>query len=122
MNEPAFEVPFRDKTPTSTFCQIVDGTPNVYIVFQDELSCAVFVRRPVFLGHCFVVPRAHISSSGFFRYRLFDHYFTNVQLLSDAVERNIAADGTFVAMNNEVSQSVAHVHVHIVPQRYKDRL
>lgn len=104
------------------FCQIVNRTADACIVFQDELSCAFLDRRPVFLGHCLVVPRAHISYFGDLPVPVIGPFFTNVQLLSDAVKRAMAADGTFVAMNNEVSQSVPHVHVHIVPRRYKDGL
>src|SRR5258708_28411943 len=78
--------------------------------------------RPLFRGHCLLVPRAHVETFADLPGELIGPFFGNAQRLSGAVERGMEAEGTFVAMNNRVSQSVAHLHVHIVPRRKKDGL
>ena len=79
-------------------------------------------HRPLFPGHCLLVPRPHFETLSELPSRLVGPFFANVQLLSRAVEVALGAEGTFVAMNNRVSQSVPHLHVHIVPRRRKDGL
>ena len=79
-------------------------------------------HRPLFPGHCLLVPRDHHETLGDLPAKLLAPFFSNVQLLSRAVEVALNADGTFIAMNNRVSQSVPHLHVHIVPRRRKDGL
>ncbi len=104
------------------FCQIAAGTVPAVSVFEDEVSMAFLDHRPLFPGHCLLVPREHYETLGDLPPKLVGPFFSNVQLLARAVERALNADGTFVAMNNRVSQSVPHLHAHIVPRRRKDGL
>ncbi len=92
------------------------------VVFEDEVSLAFLDRRPVFPGHCLLVPKEHYETLDDLPGSLIGHLFTNVQILSRAVELGLNADGTFVAINNRISQSVPHFHVHVVPRRRGDGL
>ena len=113
-----------DKSITSAcaFCKIVRGEVTARIVFEDEISLAFLDHRPVFPGHCLLIPKEHYETLTDLPEDLVGPFFKNAQLLSRAVESALAAHGTFVAMNNRVSQSVPHLHVHIVPRRRKDGL
>jgi len=91
-------------------------------VFEDRISMAFLDHRPLFPGHCLLVPRQHYETLSDLPPELVGPFFSNVQLLARAVEVALDAEGTFVAMNNRVSQSVPHLHVHIVPRRRKDGL
>jgi histidine triad (HIT) family protein len=104
------------------FCEIVAGRIAANIVFEDEISVAFLDSRPLFPGHCLLVPREHVETFADLPGGMIGPFFGNAQRLSGAVERGMEAEGTFVAMNNRVSQSVAHLHVHIVPRRKKDGL
>ena len=104
------------------FCRIVSGTLDASVVFSDEQSVAFLDHRPLFPGHCLLVPRKHFETLADLPASQVGPFFKNVQLLSRAVESAMAAQGTFVAMNNRVSQSVPHLHVHIVPRRKGDGL
>jgi histidine triad (HIT) family protein len=104
------------------FCKVINGDVVADIVFEDSLSVAFLDHRPLFPGHCLLVPKEHIETLGDLPKKLIAPLFSNVQLLSQAVERALAAEGSFVAMNNRVSQSVPHLHVHIVSRRRKDGL
>ena len=107
---------------TCLFCKIVRGEVPARLVFEDEISLAFLDHRPVFPGHCLLIPKAHYETLTDLPENLIGPYFRNVQLLSRAVESALEAHGTFVAMNNRVSQSVPHLHTHIVPRRRKDGL
>jgi histidine triad (HIT) family protein len=104
------------------FCKIVKGEVAARLVFEDEISLAFLDHRPVFAGHCLVIPKEHYETLTDLPANLVGPFFRNVQLLSRAVESAMEAHGTFVAMNNRVSQSVPHLHTHIVPRRRKDGL
>ena len=104
------------------FCQIANNEVATSVVFEDEVSLAFLDHRPVFPGHCLLIPRAHYETLGDLPGALVGPLFQNAQLLARAVETALEAHGTFVAMNNRVSQSVPHLHVHIVPRRRKDGL
>jgi histidine triad (HIT) family protein len=104
------------------FCEIINGDITANVVMADDLTLAFLDYRPLFPGHCLLVPRDHIETLGDLPEELLTPFFCNVQLLARAVERALNAEGTFVAMNNRVSQSVPHLHVHIVPRRRKDGL
>lgn len=104
------------------FCKIVAGDVPAILVFEDQVSLAFLDHRPLFPGHCLLVPRDHHETLGDLPSKLVEPFFKNVQLLARAVEIALEAEGTFVAMNNKVSQSVPHLHVHIVPRRRKDGL
>jgi histidine triad (HIT) family protein len=104
------------------FCQIIRGEAPAYIVLEDELSLAFLDRRPLFPGHCLLVPKVHYSTLVDLPAELIGPLFGQAQWLVRAVEQGLAAEGTFVAMNNRVSQSVPHLHIHVVPRRKKDGL
>ena len=105
-----------------TFCRILDRTVESAVVFEDEVSLAFLDRRPIFPGHCLLVPKDHYETLHDLPGSLVGPLFTNVRMLSRAVELGLSADGTFIAVNNRVSQSVPHLHVHIVPRRRGDGL
>ena len=104
------------------FCRIVSGELPAVIVFEDEKTVAFLDHRPLFPGHTLLVPREHFETLGDLPTSQVGPLFKNAQLLSRAIESAMDAEGTFVAMNNRVSQSVPHLHVHIVPRRRKDGL
>src|SRR6267143_2910534 len=104
------------------FCGIINGEVSAAVVFEDEVSLAFLDHRPLFPGHSLLVPKIHFETLTDLPHSLVGPFFQNVQLLSRAVEVALEAEGTFVAMNNRVSQSVPHFHVHIVPRRKKDGL
>ncbi len=110
------------RTSGCTFCAIVAGETPAAVVFADDVSLAFLDHRPLFPGHCLLVPRAHIETLGDLPADLVEPLFANAQRLSRAVERAMEAEGSFVALNNRVSQSVPHLHVHVVPRRRKDGL
>ena len=104
------------------FCDIVAGTIPAEVVFEDEVSIAFLDIRPVFPGHTLLVPRDHYETLPDLPDDLVGPLFANVRKLSRAVPEALEAEGTFVAMNNKISQSVPHLHVHVVPRRRKDGL
>lgn len=105
-----------------TFCRIIAGTEPAPIVFADERAVVFLDRRPLFPGHCLLVPRAHVETLTELPVESVGPLFERVQRLTRAVEQAMEAEGSFVAMNNRVSQSVPHLHVHIVPRRRRDGL
>ena len=92
------------------------------MVFEDERCIAFLDRRPVFYGHTLVIPRVHIATLPEIPTDLFEPLFAVVQLISNAAEHGLGADGTWISVNNKVSQSVPHVHVHVVPRNFSDGL
>ena len=108
--------------PDCLFCSIVAGTVPAHIVLADDLTVAFLDTRPVFKGHVLVVPRAHYVTLADLPADLIGPLFTRVQRVSAAVPAAFGAQGTFVAENNVVSQSVPHLHVHVVPRTKGDGL
>jgi histidine triad (HIT) family protein len=104
------------------FCQIVAGEIPAHVVLDDDVSLAFLDVRPVFPGHVLLVPKAHHETLADLPADLVEPLFSRAQRLSVAVPAAVDAVGTFVAMNNKVSQSVPHLHVHVVPRRPKDGL
>jgi histidine triad (HIT) family protein len=104
------------------FCKIIAGELPAPIVLEDELTVAFLDHRPVFHGHSLLVPKNHCQTLVDLPAPLVGPFFTNAQLLARAVEQALEAQGTFVGINNRVSQSVPHLHVHIIPRRRKDGL
>ena len=109
-------------TRSCVFCKVISGEIPANVVFEDELAIAFLDHRPLFPGHCLLVPKDHFETLSDLPGELVGPFFKNVQLLTRAVELALEAEGSFVAMNNRVSQSVPHLHVHIVPRRKKDGL
>ena len=104
------------------FCRIVSGEVPATVVYEDDNSVAFLDHRPLFHGHTLLVPRIHVETLGDLPASQVGPFFKTAQLLSRAIEPALGAEGTFVAMNNRVSQSVPHLHVHVVPRRRKDGL
>jgi histidine triad (HIT) family protein len=104
------------------FCAIVAGKTPASIVYEDEDHVAFLDARPLFEGHTLVVPRTHVVTLADLPPAAVGPYFTLVQRLSVAVPQAMEAAGTFVAGNNVVSQSVPHLHTHVVPRNFKDGL
>jgi histidine triad (HIT) family protein len=104
------------------FCDIVAGVMPADVVLADDHAVAFLDRSPVFKGHVLVVPRSHVVTLADLPASELAPYFSVVQRVSGAVPVALEADGTFVAINNVVSQSVPHLHVHVVPRRRKDGL
>lgn len=104
------------------FCEIIHGEVSASVVFDDDTCLAFLDHRPLFPGHCLLVPKLHFETLNELPTELVGPFFENAQLLAQAVESALGAEGTFVAMNNRVSQSVPHLHVHVVPRRKKDGL
>ena len=104
------------------FCKVADKELDATVVFEDELTLAFLDHRPLFHGHCLLVPKQHFETLSDLPSQLIRPLFENAQLLAGAVETAMQAQGTFVAMNNRVSQSVPHLHIHVVPRRKGDGL
>jgi len=104
------------------FCDIASGRSEADTVFEDDVSVAFLDIRPVFLGHTLLVPRSHHETLPDLPDELVPRLFATARMLSSAVPEALDADGTFVAINNKISQSVPHLHIHIVPRRHKDGL
>ena len=109
-------------TPGCVFCAIGAGEVPASMVARDDDVAAFLDARPLFKGHVLVVPRAHVPTLSDMPPAALGTLFTAVQRIARAVEAGLGADGTFVAMNNKVSQSVPHLHVHVVPRKKKDGL
>jgi histidine triad (HIT) family protein len=104
------------------FCGIVSGSVPAFMVASEEAGLALLDLRPVFPGHTLVIPRQHVETLTDLPKAQIPGYFGLVQRIAAAVEAGLGADGTFVAMNNKISQSVPHLHCHVVPRRRKDGL
>lgn len=105
-----------------TFCNIIRGGIPSHKVFEDDISLAFLDHRPLFPGHCLFIVKDHIETLPDLPDELVGPLFVNVRFLSRAVTQGMNAEGSFVAVNNRVSQSVPHFHVHIVPRRKGDGL
>ncbi|WP_059005961.1 HIT family protein [Streptomyces specialis] len=104
------------------FCAIAAGDAPAHRVLVDERAVAFLDTRPLFPGHVLVVPRAHAGTLTELPGPDVGPFFLRVRRGAAAVESALGADGSFVAMNNRVSQSVPHLHAHVVPRRRKDGL
>jgi histidine triad (HIT) family protein len=104
------------------FCAIVAGQQPAAIVHSDDATVAFLDVRPLFHGHVLLVPRAHVETLPDLAAEELPGFFGTAQRLCRAVESAMDAEGTFVACNNVVSQSVPHLHLHVVPRRRKDGL
>ncbi len=104
------------------FCQVATRTRPASVVMENDVVLAFLDHRPLFPGHCLLIPKAHIETLSDLPPGDVGPFFAAVQLLARVVETGLSADGSFVAINNRVSQSVPHLHVHVVPRRQKDGL
>jgi histidine triad (HIT) family protein len=104
------------------FCQIAAKRRAAAVVFEDDDSLVFLDHRPLFAGHCLLIPKTHVETLADLPLAQVGPLFTVAQRVARAMEDGLAAEGSFVAVNNRVSQSVAHLHIHVVPRRKKDGL
>jgi histidine triad (HIT) family protein len=107
---------------TCVFCAIVAGEVSAHLVLDDPAAVAFLDTRPLFPGHALLVPRAHHETLADLPLDQVGPLFERTQRLAAAVQEATGAAGSFVAMNNTVSQSVPHLHVHVVPRNRRDGL
>lgn len=115
-------MPASSSVATCVFCAIVAGRKPAHLVLSDEVAVAFLDARPLFHGHTLLVPRDHHETLVDVPPDLLGPLFARAQRLAAAMEEALGARGSFVAMNNRISQSVPHLHVHVVPRRPKDGL
>lgn len=104
------------------FCGIAEGTVDAHVVLDTPEVVAFLDARPLFPGHTLVVPRRHLETIDELPDDLLATLFCEVRRMKAAVQTAMEAHGVFIANNNTVSQSVPHLHVHVVPRRFKDGL
>jgi histidine triad (HIT) family protein len=109
-------------TPGCKFCQIIAGEIPAHFVLDSDDVVAFLDHRPLFPGHTLVLPREHVETLADLPEDQVGPFFRQVQRVEAAVRTAMEAQGSFVAENNVVSQSVPHLHVHVVPRRRKDGL
>jgi len=112
----------RAPEPGCVFCGIAAGSVAATVVLRDDAVCAFLDQRPIFKGHVLVVPRGHVATLLDAGAAEMTAVFGAAQRVARALEAALAADGSFLGVNTKVSQSVPHLHVHVVPRRRKDGL
>jgi histidine triad (HIT) family protein len=111
------------RDPDCAFCRIGRGeSDDGLVVLDGERTLGFLDQRPLFPGHTLLIPREHIETLSDLPDELLPEFFANARLLARAMEEGLGAEGSFVAINNRVSQSVPHLHVHVAPRRRKDGL
>jgi histidine triad (HIT) family protein len=110
------------RDPDCKFCVIAAGELDATIVHEGDATIAFLDNRPLFPGHVLLIPRDHHETIEDLPPALVEPLFAEARRMAGAVRRAMASEGTFVALNNRVSQSVPHLHVHIVPRNRKDGL
>jgi histidine triad (HIT) family protein len=108
--------------PSCVFCRIAAGAAPAHLVLDEPALLGFLDARPLFRGHVLVVPRGHHETLLDLPPAEIGPLFAAVQRVARAVESARGADGSFVAVNNRISQSVPHLHVHVVPRRKGDGL
>ena len=109
-------------TADCIFCRIASGELPANVVHRDDRVVAFLDRAPLLLGHTLVMPIAHVPTLDDLPRELLEPLFETVRRMSVGLQRALGADGSFVAANTRVSQSVPHVHVHVVPRNEGDGL
>jgi histidine triad (HIT) family protein len=104
------------------FCAVAEGSSPAHVVAEDDDVIAFLDRSPLFAGHTLVVPRRHVDALPDLPSGLVVPLFGSVQRIAAAMPAALGAGGSFVAVNNTVSQSVPHLHVHVVPRTKGDGL
>lgn len=105
-----------------TFCRIIDGDLGASVVHEDDRTIAFLDHRPLFRGHTLLVPKIHVLRMSDLPAERVTDFFYRAQSLERAVESATSSDGSMVLLNNVVSQSVPHMHLHVIPRRKKDGL
>ncbi len=102
------------------FCRIISGELKTYKIYEDDRTFVFLDAGPVFAGHCLVVPKVHYETMMDLPHDLLAPLFSTTQLICRAVEKGLQSGGSFVAVNNKISQTVPHLHVHVIPRRKGD--
>lgn len=105
-----------------TFCRIIAGELPATIVHEDDDTLAFLDHRPLFHGHTLIAPKVHMGILSDLPAERVPAFFTLAQRLERAVEDGLGADGSMILINNVISQSVPHLHLHVIPRRVKDGL
>ena len=105
-----------------TFCQIAAGERPAVVIYEDAGTVAFLDHRPLFWGHTLLIPKLHVRVLAELPAERVEGFFRLAQRLELAVERACEADGSLVLVNNVVSQSVPHLHLHVIPRRRGDGL
>jgi len=108
--------------PPCTICQLLHHEMLCYCVYEDDDYFVFLDKAPLFLGHCLVAPKQHVMTLFEFPTENLQAYFSLVQKVGIAVQTAMDSVGTFIAINNTVSQSIPHLHTHVVPRKFKDGL
>ncbi len=108
--------------PPCAFCRILAGELPATVVHEDEETIAFLDHRPLFHGHTLLVPKLHVPLLSDLPAPRVAPFFTLAQRLERAVEDGLGADGSMILINNIVSQSVPHLHLHVIPRHKQDGL
>jgi histidine triad (HIT) family protein len=111
-----------DEPGKCVFCAIINGEIKADVIDENEHYIAFLDYRPLFYGHTLLVPKVHIRLLSDLPADRVGEFFAEAQRLERAVEDGLAADGSMILINNVVSQSVPHLHLHVIPRRRKDGL
>ncbi len=104
------------------FCDIISGAASAHLVVETPEAVGFLDIRPVFKGHVLLAPRDHVRTYTDLPETLLSPFFSTGQRVAAAMTSVLGSEGSFVAMNNVVSQSVPHVHLHVVPRTKGDGL
>ena len=104
------------------FCAIISGETPAVVVWESERLIAFLDHRPLFRGHTLLVPKTHVRLLSDLPAELAAEFLTTAQRLERAVEDGLGAAGSMILVNNVVSQSVPHLHLHVIPRNFKDGL
>jgi histidine triad (HIT) family protein len=104
------------------FCAIINGEQSAAVILETGTLIAFLDHRPLFRGHTLLVPKQHVRLLSDLPAELVPEFFTSAQRLERAVEEGLGADGSMILINNVVSQSVPHLHLHVIPRTKGDGL
>jgi histidine triad (HIT) family protein len=108
--------------PSCAFCATVRGDKEAVVVYETEDLLAFLDHRPLFRGHTLLIPKTHVTLLSDLPSELVPEFFTTAQRLERAVEDGLGVAGSMILINNVVSQSVPHLHLHVIPRNFKDGL
>jgi histidine triad (HIT) family protein len=107
---------------TCAFCAVIQGETPAVIILETDRLIAFLDHRPLFHGHTLLVPKQHVRLLSELPAEQVPEFFTTAQRLERAVEDGLGADGSMILINNVVSQSVPHLHLHVIPRNKRDGL
>ena len=105
-----------------TFCAIIRGEEKAVTILETDRLIAFLDHRPLFFGHTLLVPKQHVVLLSDLPADQGPEFFRTAQRLERAVEDGLGADGSMILVNNVISQSVPHLHLHVIPRNRKDGL